>query len=52
MKFNKILVTGFDLTNLDEKVWERINKLTNQVVFQSSKDIDCLFPDLIRLTKS
>ncbi len=51
MKFNKILVTGFDLTNLDEKVWERINKLTNQVVFQSSKDIDCLFSRFNKVDK-
>lgn len=43
MKFKKILVTGFDKSNLDKNVWERINKLTNTIVFKPSKDIDCLF---------
>ncbi len=36
MKFKKILVTGFDRTNLDENVWTRIQKSTDQIVFKPS----------------
>lgn len=50
-KFKKILVTGFDKSNLDENVWARINKLTNTVVFKSSKDVDCLFSRFNKVDK-
>src|SRR3989338_1101458 len=50
-KFKKILVTGFDKSNLDENVWTRINKLTNIVVFKPSKDVDCLFSRFNKVDK-
>ena len=51
MKFKKILVTGFDKSNLDENVWKRINKLTNHVVLQPSNDVDCLFSRFNKVDK-
>lgn len=50
-KFKKILVTGFDKSNLDDNVWTRINKLTNSVVFEPSKDVDCLFSRFNKVDK-
>lgn len=50
-KFNKILVTGFDKSNLDEAVWARINKLTDSIVFEPSQDVDCLFSRFNKVDK-
>ncbi len=50
-KFKKILVTGFDKSNLDENVWARIRKLTNSVVFNPAKDVDCLFSRFNKVDK-
>lgn len=50
-KFKKILVTGFNKSNLDENVWVRINKLTNSVVFEPAKDVDCLFSRFNKVDK-
>lgn len=50
-KFKKILVTGFNKSNLDENVWARINKLTNIVVSKPSKDVDCLFSRFNKVDK-
>jgi len=43
MRFKNILVTGFDRSNLDKDVWQQINKLTEAIVFEPQKDVDCLF---------
>ncbi len=51
VKFKKILVTGFDKSNLDENVWARINKLTYTVVFKAAKDVDCLFSRFNKVDK-
>lgn len=50
-RFKKILVTGFDKSNLDENVWTRIRKLTNSVVYNPAKDIDCLFSRFNKVDK-
>ncbi len=52
MIFNKILVTGFEKSNLDESVWTRINKLANAVTFKPSKDVDCLFSRFNKVDKA
>lgn len=43
MKFKKILVSGFSESNLDKEVWDKIRKLSGQVVFKPASDVDCLF---------
>lgn len=50
-RFKKILVTGFDKSNLDENIWTRIRKLTNSVVFKPAKDVDCLFSRFNKVDK-
>jgi lactate dehydrogenase-like 2-hydroxyacid dehydrogenase len=51
MKFKKILVTGFDKSNLDEDVWIRIKRLTGSIVFKSSSDVDCLLSKFNKVDK-
>src|SRR3989338_383880 len=51
MKFNKILITGFDKSALDENVWSRIKKLSNGIVFEFSSDVDCLFSKFNKIDK-
>ncbi len=50
-KFKKVLVTGFDRSNLDVKTWERINKLTDTVV-EPQTDADCLFAKFNKVDKN
>lgn len=50
-KFKKVLVTGFDKSNLDKNVWASINKLTDTIVFKPSKDVDCLFSRFNKVDK-
>lgn len=42
MKLEKILVTGFNESNLDVDVWKKIKRLTNSIVYTPSEDVDCL----------
>ena len=51
IKFKKILVTGFDKSDLDENIWTRINKLANAVEFKPSKDVDGLFSRFNKVNK-
>lgn len=51
MKFKKILVTGFSRENLDENIWDKINKLTDRIVFQPETGIDCLFSRFNKVDK-
>ena len=51
MKFKKILVTGFDKSNLDEEVWTKIKKLCGSIVFSPSLDIDCLLSRFNKINK-
>lgn len=51
MKFKKILVTGFDKSNLDEKVWTRIQKSADRIVFKPEADVDCLFCKFNKIDK-
>ena len=50
-KFKKILVTGFDKSNLDANTWARINELTNTLEFKPSKEVDCLFSRFNKVDK-
>ena len=54
MKFKKILVTGFDRSNLNENIWTRIQKSTDKIVFKPSSpqtDVDCLFSKFNKIDK-
>ncbi len=51
MKLQKILVTGLSHKNLDETTWERINRLTDKVVFQLEDNVDCLFSRFNKVDK-
>ncbi len=51
MKFKKIYVTGFSRENLDENVWDKINKLASSVVFSPANDVDCLFSRFNKVDK-
>lgn len=51
MKFKKILVTGFSRENLDEAVWEKIDKLSEKVVFEPENGVDCLFSRFNKVDK-
>lgn len=51
MKFKKILVTGFDKSNLDEEVWSKIKKISDAIVFKPSSDVDCLFSKFNKVDK-
>ena len=51
MKFKKILVTGFDRSNLDENVWARIQKSADKIVFKPEPDVDCLFSKFNKVDK-
>lgn len=51
MKFKKILVTGFDRSNLDENIWTRIKKSAGKIVFKTETDVDCLFCKFNKIDK-
>src|SRR3989338_3986669 len=51
MKFNKILVTGFDKSGLDDNIWKRIAKLTKDIVFEPASDVDGLFSKFNHIDK-
>ncbi|NCO12663.1 MAG: hypothetical protein COZ34_04030 [Candidatus Pacebacteria bacterium CG_4_10_14_3_um_filter_34_15] len=50
-KFNKILVTGFSQSNLDENVWAKIRELADEVVFEFTPDADCLLSRFNKIDK-
>ena len=52
MKCKKILVTGFDKSALDENVWKKVEKLTDAIVFEPQKDVDCLFSKFNHVDKT
>lgn len=51
MKFNKILVTGFSQSNLDENVWNKIREIAEVVVFKFASDADCLLSRFNKVDK-
>lgn len=51
-KFHKILVTGFSKSNLDKKVWDKIKKLSDGIVFEPAADVDCLFSRFNKVDKT
>lgn len=52
MKFNKILVTGFNQSNLDKNIWAKISKIADKIVFAPSADVDCLFSKFNKVDKT
>ena len=51
MKFRKILVTGFDRSNLNENIWTRIQKNADKIIFKPEAGIDCLFSKFNKVDK-
>ena len=51
MKFRRILVTGFNRSDLNENVWARIQKNTNKIIFKPEADVDCLFAKFNKIDK-
>ena len=52
MKFKKILVTGFGESDLDKSVWKEIDQLTNEVIDEIDKEVDCLFSKFNKVDKA
>lgn len=51
MKFKKILVTGFDKSNLDNNIWVKMKRLAGSIVFESASDVDCLLSKFNKVDK-
>lgn len=51
MKLQKILVTGFYRSGLDENIWKRIQKSADKIVFKPEADVDCLFSKFNKVDK-
>lgn len=51
MKFKKVLVTGFDRSDLDEDIWERVQKNADKIIFKPEAGVDCLFSKFNKIDK-
>src|SRR3989344_3347746 len=51
-KLQKILVTGFSESNLDKDVWDKIKKLSREIVFKPGSDADGLFSRFNKVDKT